>query len=155
MCARTIRPHTWNSLPPKTNRNLTRRLADRVYEGDFSTVSPFMRCMDLRTALLGVLQGLTLDMRVHLLRARMSLDNFFMLAILGEMVGVPVMAPFYSLRLLPYCIPQIQSSHSPHQQTTSPSIRWCAHANALLQPQAKSIRTFISYLTQHGNITTG
>jgi hypothetical protein len=44
-----------------------------------------------------------------LLRSRMMLENFFMLAILGQMVGVPVIAPFYSLRLLPYCIRQIQS----------------------------------------------
>jgi hypothetical protein len=58
---------------------------------------------------MGVLQGLTLDIRVHLLRARMRLDNFVMLAILGQMVGVPVITPFYSLRLLPYCLPQIQS----------------------------------------------
>ncbi len=65
--------------------------------------------MDLRGALLGLFQGLTLDIRVHLLRARVTLDNLFILVILGQMVGLPVMSPFYSLKLLPYCIPQIQN----------------------------------------------
>jgi hypothetical protein len=65
--------------------------------------------MDLKTALLGILQGLTLDIRVHLLRARTTLDNLFMLVILGQMLGVPVISPFYSLRLLPYCVPQVEN----------------------------------------------
>lgn len=65
--------------------------------------------MDLRSPVLGLLQGLTLDMRVHLLRARTTLDNLFMLALLGEMVGVPIMSPLYALRVLPFCMPQIQN----------------------------------------------
>jgi hypothetical protein len=65
--------------------------------------------MDLKTPLLGLLQGFTLDIRVHLLRAKSTLDNLFMLTVLGQMIGVPVISPFYSLRLLPHCMPQIQN----------------------------------------------
>lgn len=65
--------------------------------------------MELKAPILGLLQGFALDIRVHLLRARMTMDNLFMLVVLGQMAGVPMISPFYSLRLLPYCVPEIQS----------------------------------------------
>jgi hypothetical protein len=37
---------------------------------------------------------------------RAALETIFMVVTVGDMVGVPVMPPYYSLRLLPYVIPQ-------------------------------------------------
>lgn len=43
----------------------------------------------------------------HALEMRASLESLFMLSINGDMIGVPVLPPYYSLRLLPYVIPNI------------------------------------------------
>ena len=38
---------------------------------------------------------------------RGSLDRLFVLALFGDMLGVPILPPYYGLRLLPYVVPQI------------------------------------------------
>jgi hypothetical protein len=43
----------------------------------------------------------------HAREMRASLENLFMLGIVGDMIGVPIMPPFYSLRLLPYLMPNV------------------------------------------------
>ena len=43
----------------------------------------------------------------HALEMRASLESLFMLATVGDMLGVPILPPYYSLRLLPYAVPQI------------------------------------------------
>jgi len=43
----------------------------------------------------------------HSLEMRASLESLFMLSIVGDMIGVPVIPPYYSLRILPYLVPQI------------------------------------------------
>ena len=45
----------------------------------------------------------------HALEMRGSLESLFMLATMGDMLGVPIMPPFYSLRLLPYLVPQVNT----------------------------------------------
>ena len=45
----------------------------------------------------------------HALEMRSSLESLFMLGTVGDMIGVPVLPPYYSLRLLPYLIPQVAS----------------------------------------------
>jgi hypothetical protein len=37
---------------------------------------------------------------------RAALETIFMVVTVGDMVGIPVMPPYYSLRLLPYVVPQ-------------------------------------------------
>lgn len=44
----------------------------------------------------------------HVLEMRASMENLFMLAIVGDMIGVPVIPPYYNLRLLPYLIPNLE-----------------------------------------------
>ncbi|MCA2997286.1 MAG: hypothetical protein ING75_01665 [Rhodocyclaceae bacterium] len=39
---------------------------------------------------------------------RGSLETLFLLALHGEIVGVPVLPPYYALRLLPYVVPQLE-----------------------------------------------
>ena len=43
------------------------------------------------------------------LRTRMHLEHLFMFIPLGDMPGVPVLPPYYSLRLLPYAVPNVKS----------------------------------------------
>ncbi len=38
---------------------------------------------------------------------RAELESAFMLITMGDMLGVPVIPPLYSLRLLPYVVPHI------------------------------------------------
>ncbi|MGH2667638.1 MAG: hypothetical protein ACRDH5_00690 [bacterium] len=40
------------------------------------------------------------------LETRAALETIFMAVTVGDMVGLPVMPPYYSLRLLPYVVPQ-------------------------------------------------
>ncbi len=39
------------------------------------------------------------------LEMRAALETIFMVVTVGDMVGLPVMPPYYSLRLLPYVVP--------------------------------------------------
>ena len=41
-------------------------------------------------------------------RLRGDLENLFLFMIIGDTIGVPILPPYYSLRLLPYVIPQIK-----------------------------------------------
>ena len=40
-------------------------------------------------------------------RTRASMEHLFILITMGDLVGVPILPPYYSLRLLPYVVPQI------------------------------------------------
>jgi len=50
---------------------------------------------------------LGMEIAQHALEMRASLESLFMLGTVGDMLGVPVLPPYYSLRLLPYIVPQI------------------------------------------------
>jgi hypothetical protein len=43
------------------------------------------------------------------LEMRASMETMFMLVTFGDMVGVPVLPPYYALRLLPYVVPQLRT----------------------------------------------
>ncbi len=47
------------------------------------------------------------ELAQHALEMRASLESLFMLATVGDMLGVPILPPYYSLRLVPYVVPQI------------------------------------------------
>lgn len=58
----------------------------------------------------GVLYGMAAHGHVtSALRTRMYLEHLFMFITLGDMLGVPVIPPYYSLRILPYAVPNIKS----------------------------------------------
>ncbi len=38
---------------------------------------------------------------------RAALENVFLLTLVGDMLGLPVIPPYYSLRLLPHVVPDI------------------------------------------------
>jgi hypothetical protein len=43
----------------------------------------------------------------HALEMRRSMEALFMLVVFGDMIGVPVLPPYYGLRLLPHVVPQV------------------------------------------------
>ena len=45
----------------------------------------------------------------HALETRRSLETLFMVTTVGDMVGIPVIPPYYSLRLLPYVVPEVST----------------------------------------------
>ena len=49
------------------------------------------------------------DMSRDALRTRASIEHLFILITMGDMIGVPILPPYYSLRLLPYVVPQIST----------------------------------------------
>ncbi len=60
----------------------------------------------------GFLRDFTYGMATHgmarqALKTRSSMEHLFILITMGDMLGVPVLPPYYSLRLLPYVVPQI------------------------------------------------
>jgi hypothetical protein len=43
----------------------------------------------------------------HALATRASMESLFMATTVGDMLGLPIMPPYYSLRLLPFVVPEI------------------------------------------------
>jgi hypothetical protein len=41
------------------------------------------------------------------METRTALENLFMAVVVGDMIGLPVIPPYYSLRLLPFVTPQV------------------------------------------------
>ncbi len=66
-------------------------------EGLFKTIREFLFGM------------MGMEFAEHALEMRGSLENLFMLATAGEMIGVPILPPYYSLRLVPYMVPNIET----------------------------------------------
>jgi hypothetical protein len=62
----------------------------------------------LRDALREFAYGMTgYEFARHAVESRVAIENLFLLAVIGDMVGLPVMPPYYSLRVLPYVVPEI------------------------------------------------
>jgi hypothetical protein len=47
------------------------------------------------------------DMTRYAIRTRASMEHLFILVTMGDLLGVPILPPYYSMRLLPYAVPQI------------------------------------------------
>jgi len=72
----------------------------RILAAKFKALSKFLR---------EVLYGMTVhEMDLELKKERGSLDHLFMLIVFGDLVGLPLLPPYYSMRLLPYIIPSIE-----------------------------------------------
>jgi hypothetical protein len=62
----------------------------------------------MRAALAEFAYGMTgYEFARQAVETRAALENVFMLVVVGDMIGVPVIPPYYSLRLLPYVVPEI------------------------------------------------
>ncbi len=63
---------------------------------------------NIRHVLGEVLYGMALhEMARANLRARSSLEHLFILITFGDMVGLPILPPYYCMRLLPFIVPEI------------------------------------------------
>jgi len=55
-----------------------------------------------------IMYGMTIhEMDLELKKERGHLDHLLMLVVFGDLVGLPLLPPYYSMRLLPYIIPSI------------------------------------------------
>ncbi len=57
-----------------------------------------------------ILYGMALHDQVRALqRSRGSLEHLFVLISFGDLLGVPILPPYYSMRLLPFVVPLINN----------------------------------------------
>ena len=57
-----------------------------------------------------ILYGLMLhEMNMELKKEKGHLDNLFMLVVFGDLIGVPLLPPYYSMRLLPHILPSLET----------------------------------------------
>jgi len=69
-----------------------------------------MKWADIRKTLGEVLYGMALHDIVRAnQRQRGSLEHLFILVTMGDLLGVPVLPPYYSLRLLPFVVGDIHN----------------------------------------------
>jgi hypothetical protein len=55
-----------------------------------------------------ILYGATIyEMVRDLHQERGRLERLFIVAVFGDLLGVPILPPYYTLRLLPYIVPQL------------------------------------------------
>lgn len=48
------------------------------------------------------------EMVKTLRRQRADLEHLFMLISFGDLIGIPILPPYYSMRLLPYIVPLLE-----------------------------------------------
>jgi hypothetical protein len=66
------------------------------------------RSIGLRAALREFAYGMTgYEFARQAIETRAALDNIFMAVVVGDMIGLPVIPPYYSLRLLPLVSPDV------------------------------------------------
>src|SRR6266545_4454003 len=64
----------------------------------------------IRRALREFMYGMTgYEFGRHAMEVRAALENVFMVVTVGDMIGLPVLPPYYSLRLLPYVVPHVST----------------------------------------------
>ncbi|PIX22111.1 MAG: hypothetical protein COZ69_11940, partial [Deltaproteobacteria bacterium CG_4_8_14_3_um_filter_45_9] len=72
----------------------------RILAEKFKALSKFLR---------EILYGMTVhEMDLELKKERGNLDHLFMMVVFGDLVGLPLLPPYYSMRILPYIIPSIK-----------------------------------------------
>jgi hypothetical protein len=49
------------------------------------------------------------ELDLELRKEKGHLDQLFMLVVFGDLVGLPLLPPYYSMRLLPYIVPSIET----------------------------------------------
>lgn len=55
-----------------------------------------------------IIYGMTVyEMVRDLKKERAHLEHLFILITMGDLLGVPILPPYYALRLLPYAVPEI------------------------------------------------
>lgn len=69
----------------------------------------FRRLGTLRQAAGEILYGMTVhELDLELRRERRGLEDLLLIALFGDMLGLPFFPPYFSLRLLPYAVPSLE-----------------------------------------------
>jgi hypothetical protein len=69
-----------------------------------------VKLKDSSKAIREIMYGLMLhEMDLELKKEKGHLDNLFMLVVFGDLIGLPLLPPYYSIRLLPYVIPSLET----------------------------------------------
>jgi hypothetical protein len=64
----------------------------------------------LHRKLAEILYGMAIHDQVRgLAKQRGSMEHLFVLISFGDLLGVPILPPYYSLRLLPFIVPEINN----------------------------------------------
>lgn len=57
-----------------------------------------------------IFYGMTLhDWVLELQKARGEVEQAFTLIVFGDLLGIPILTPYYTLRLLPYMVPRLEA----------------------------------------------
>ncbi len=57
-----------------------------------------------------ILYGMTIyEMVRDLKKERGQLEHMFILIVFGDLMGIPILPPYFTLRLLPYVVPHLRS----------------------------------------------
>jgi len=68
------------------------------------------RLRELVRAFCQVIYGMSIyDMVRELNKTRARLEHLFILMVFGDLLGVPILPPYYALRLLPYIVPTLNT----------------------------------------------
>lgn len=68
----------------------------------------FKKIRSAAAALLDMFYGATIyEMVRDLHKERAHLEHLFVLVVFGDMLGIPILPPYYTMRLLPYVVPLI------------------------------------------------
>jgi len=66
------------------------------------------RLRNLARTLGEVIYGMTVyEMVREVKKERKNLEDLFCLAVFGDLLGIPILPPYYSLRIFPYLIPSL------------------------------------------------
>ena len=69
-----------------------------------------MRFKDFLQAAREFIYGMTAyEFEEHAVEMRGAMENLFMAITFGDMLGLPIIPPYYSLRMLPYVVPSIKT----------------------------------------------
>lgn len=64
----------------------------------------------MRSALREFTYGMTgYEFARQALETRTAMETLFMVTTVGDMIGLPIIPPYYSLRLLPYVVPNVST----------------------------------------------
>lgn len=67
----------------------------------------FQKLRSATNALFDILYGATIyEMVRGLNKERAQLEHLFVLIVFGDILGIPILPPYYTLRLLPYVAPR-------------------------------------------------
>jgi hypothetical protein len=69
---------------------------------------PILKLSPYLKALREFMYGMTVhELHLESQKEKTHLDHLFMLIVFGDLVGLPLLPPYYSMRLLPYIIPTL------------------------------------------------